>query len=78
MSVTNCYIIYHEGAIRLGGNMIIRDWTKDLFTIPNLLSLFRLLLIPVYVIIYLQADSKADHVGAYRQAALCGTVSVEA
>ncbi|MBR4971684.1 MAG: CDP-alcohol phosphatidyltransferase family protein [Oscillospiraceae bacterium] len=41
--------------------MIIRDWKKDLFTIPNLLSLFRLLLIPVYVIIYLQADSKADY-----------------
>ena len=40
--------------------MIIRDWKKDLFTIPNMLSLFRLLLIPVYVVIYLRADSSAD------------------
>ena len=36
--------------------MRIKDWKKDLFTIPNLLSLFRLLLIPVYVIIYLHGD----------------------
>ena len=41
--------------------MIIRDWKKDFFTIPNMLSLFRLLLIPVYVVIYLHADSAADH-----------------
>ena len=41
--------------------MIIRDWKKDLFTIPNMLSLFRLLLIPVYVIIYLKAEKPADY-----------------
>lgn len=41
--------------------MIIRDWKKDLFTIPNMLSLFRLVLIPVYVVIYLEADSSADY-----------------
>lgn len=41
--------------------MIIRDWKKDLFTIPNMLSLFRLLLIPVYVIIYLKAEEFSDH-----------------
>ena len=40
--------------------MIIRDWKKDLFTIPNLLSLFRILLIPVYVGIYLRADDYKD------------------
>ncbi len=34
---------------------IIKDWKKEVFTIPNLLSLFRLALIPVYVIIYLNA-----------------------
>lgn len=34
---------------------IIKDWKKDVFTIPNLLSLFRLALIPVYVSIYLGA-----------------------
>lgn len=41
--------------------MIIRDWKKDLLTIPNMLSLFRLLLIPVYVIIYMGADSFVDY-----------------
>ncbi len=41
--------------------MIIKDWKKDLFTIPNWLSLFRLVLIPVYVIIYLNAEDMVDH-----------------
>lgn len=41
--------------------MIIRDWKKDLFTIPNMLSLFRLALIPVYVIMYLNAEAFADY-----------------
>lgn len=40
---------------------IIKDWKKDLFTIPNLLSLFRLVLIPVYVVIYLNADDYRDY-----------------
>lgn len=35
--------------------MIIKDWKKEILTIPNLLSIFRLLLIPVYVVIYLNA-----------------------
>ncbi len=41
--------------------MIIKDWKKDLFTIPNWLSLFRLLLIPVYVVIYLNADETHEY-----------------
>ncbi len=41
--------------------MIVKDWKKDLLTIPNLLSLFRLLLIPVYIPIYLNADTPADY-----------------
>lgn len=41
--------------------MIIKDWKKDLFTIPNWLSLFRLILIPVYVIIYLNATDAVDY-----------------
>lgn len=41
--------------------MFIKDWKKEIFTIPNLLSLFRLLLIPVYVIIYLNADKDLDY-----------------
>jgi cardiolipin synthase len=40
---------------------MIKDWKKEIFTIPNLLSLFRLILIPVYVIIYLNADSGEDY-----------------
>ncbi len=35
--------------------MIIKDLKKDVFTIPNMLSLFRLLLVPVYINIYLNA-----------------------
>lgn len=41
--------------------MIIKDWKKDLLTIPNMLSLFRLLLIPVYVVIYLRATEPAHY-----------------
>lgn len=40
--------------------MIIKDWKKEILTIPNLLSLFRLLLIPVYIVIYLNAQ-EASH-----------------
>ena len=41
--------------------MIIKEWKKDFLTIPNMLSLFRLLLIPVYVIIYLKATEPAHY-----------------
>ena len=41
--------------------MIIKDWKKDVFTIPNMLSLFRLVLIPVYVYIYLNATERAHY-----------------
>lgn len=37
--------------------MIIKNWKKEILTIPNLLSLFRLVLIPVYVLIYLNASA---------------------
>ena len=39
----------------------MNDWKKDILTVPNLLSLFRLLLIPVYIMIYLSADSNSDY-----------------
>ena len=46
----------------LGGMiMIIKNWKKEIFTIPNLLSLFRLALIPVYVLIYLNAKRPGDY-----------------
>mgnify|MGYP003295348538 CR=1 FL=1 len=41
--------------------MFIKDWKKEVFTIPNMLSLFRLVLIPVYVVIYLNAHESADY-----------------
>jgi len=41
--------------------MIIKDWKKDIITIPNLLSLFRLVLFPVYVVIYLNAQDVTDY-----------------
>lgn len=41
--------------------MIIKDWKKDILTIPNLLSLFRLVLIPVYIVIYLNAQEMTDY-----------------
>lgn len=39
----------------------MKNWKKELLTIPNLLSLFRLLLIPVYVAIYLNAKEPNDY-----------------
>ena len=41
--------------------MLIKNWKKDILTIPNLLSLFRLVLIPVYVAIYLNAQTNTDY-----------------
>ncbi|MBQ4641330.1 MAG: CDP-alcohol phosphatidyltransferase family protein [Oscillospiraceae bacterium] len=41
--------------------MIIKDWKREILTIPNLLSIFRLILIPIYVVIYLKADSGSDY-----------------
>ena len=41
--------------------MIIKDWKKQILTIPNLLSLFRFVLIPIYVTIYLNARDVYDY-----------------
>lgn len=54
--------------------MIIKDWKKDIFTIPNMLSVFRLLLIPLYVAIYLNARDIGDyHLAATILAVSCLT-----
>lgn len=37
------------------------NWKKEIFTIPNLLSLFRLLLIPVYLNLYFTAQTNRDY-----------------
>lgn len=44
--------------------MFMKDWKKEILTIPNLLSLFRLLLIPVYVYIYLNATETYQYITA--------------
>ena len=41
--------------------MFINDWKKEVFTIPNMLSLFRLVLIPVYVDIYMNATEMREY-----------------
>ena len=43
---------------------MIKDWKKEIFTIPNLLSLFRLVLIPVYMAVYLGAKNTGDYLTA--------------
>ena len=54
--------------------MMIKDWKKEIFTIPNLLSIFRLALIPLYVAIYLNARSSTDyHLAAAILAVSCLT-----
>lgn len=44
--------------------MLVKNWKKEIWTIPNLLSLFRLVLIPVYLNFYLNADSSDDYTTA--------------
>ena len=41
--------------------MHFKDWRRDILTIPNLLSLFRLGLIPVYVRMYLNAREPVQY-----------------
>lgn len=41
--------------------MFIQNWKKEIFTVPNLLSLFRLVLIPIYVYIYLNAANDSEY-----------------
>lgn len=37
------------------------NWKKEILTVPNLLSLFRLVLIPIYVRMYLRAETPAEY-----------------
>ena len=41
--------------------MPIKKWKKEIFTIPNMLSLFRLGLIPVYIRIYIHATEPSHY-----------------
>ena len=40
------------------------NWKKEILTIPNLISLFRLLLIPVYIVLYLNAEEVCEYYSA--------------
>lgn len=44
--------------------MFIKNWKKEVLTIPNLLSLFRLLMLPVYAYIYLNATQSYQYLAA--------------
>jgi len=44
--------------------MFIKNWKKEILTIPNLLSLLRLALIPVYVHLYIHAHTDAAYLKA--------------
>lgn len=41
--------------------MFLKNWKTELFTVPNLLSLMRLVLLPVYVRLYLSARSPEQY-----------------
>src|SRR5690606_3380299 len=43
----------------VGGNLTL--YSKEIFTIPNLLSCIRLSLIPVFLLVYINADYTADY-----------------
>ncbi len=47
-----------------GLSMFIKNWKKEVLTIPNFLSLFRIVLIPVYVYLYLAAEGTSDYIAA--------------
>ncbi|MBQ8238236.1 MAG: CDP-alcohol phosphatidyltransferase family protein [Oscillospiraceae bacterium] len=58
--------------------MFIKDWKKEVFTIPNILSVFRILLIPVYVVIYLNARDLTDYrLAAFILAVSCLTDAID-
>ena len=48
-----------------------KDWRREYFSVPNIMSYFRLLLIPVYLYVYLTADEE----GGYGWAAVVIAVS---
>lgn len=45
-----------------GVSMFISNWKREIFTIPNLLSLLRLLLLPIYARIYLTATEQYQYI----------------
>jgi len=41
--------------------MFIKNWKKEICTVPNLLSLFRLVLLPIYANIYMNATEERQY-----------------
>lgn len=41
--------------------MFIHNWKREVFTIPNILSMFRIALIPAYIVIYLNASQPEEY-----------------
>lgn len=42
--------------------MSMQNWKKEIFSIPNLLSFFRLALIPVYIVTYVNAEEWYEYI----------------
>ena len=59
-------VYFHSEVIALR-----KDWRREYFSVPNIMSYFRLLLIPVYLYVYLTADEE----GGYGWAAVVIAVS---
>lgn len=38
-----------------------KDFVKEYFSIPNLMGYFRIILVPVYLVVYINADSTRDY-----------------
>ena len=41
--------------------MFLQNWKKEIISIPNLLSILRILMIPIYVLIYQNAQTASDY-----------------
>ncbi|MBR5488157.1 MAG: CDP-alcohol phosphatidyltransferase family protein [Firmicutes bacterium] len=53
-------------------------WKNEIFTIPNLLSLFRLMLIPIYISLYLRAkEPRQFHIAGIVLAISCLTDAID-
>lgn len=49
-------VYFHSEVIALK-----KDWRREYFSVPNIMSYFRLLLIPVYLYVYLTADEESGY-----------------
>lgn len=49
---------------------------KDIFSIPNILTYVRILLVPVFIIVYLKADSVSGHIWSIAVIALAALTDV--